>query len=357
MDTKLRFYSQSSVVQDWKCPRSFYWGYEYGGTGLSGTTQQLELLIGQILHDGLAAIAKGLDINEIAPLGAKQLKDAIMAATVSEPDAEHFANEQAALVEGLLRGYVRAVWPIFQKQYPEILHVEKEMIYKHGNGLVFMCKPDLVVRDHEGALWYVEYKSTSSNKDQWINSWATAIQLHSASRAIRETIGEDITGVIVQGLYKGYVSYGKQGSPFCYGYYKQGNPPFTQNQWQYNYVAGWKKFPIWEREGGVEKWVAEMPEALLAEQFPQAPPIFVREHLVDAFFNQQEHRQQRIANAGAITVTSLDDVFPQRFDQCQPSFGKPCQFRQLCHGNVSDPLTHGFVQRTTEHREAYEKLA
>jgi hypothetical protein len=370
----LIFYSQSSVGTDWDCARKRYLSGEYGGTGLTINETSLPLFIGEVLHAGLAGIAHGLDIDELASTAITQIKDTLLAAEYVTPEEETYASEQAALVEGLLRGFHRHVWPRLRADY-EIVSVEGERIFRHNeegkadpNGrFVFMAKPDLIVRDKEGCLWYVEYKSTSSNKEAWTNSWASAIQLHSGVRAVEQSLGEAVTGVIVQGLYKGYVASGKSTSPFCYAYFKAGDPPFTKDRWSYAYVAGYKKYPVWEREGGVKRWVEEMPEAVLAEQFPQVPPIFVNDEMVDAFFRQRALREGAIADAGIalregaedggdLERMILDHAFQQNFSKCSPSFGYGCSFQRICHGPKQDPLSMGYQLRDTSHREKFKEL-
>ena len=366
----LIFYSQTSTGADWRCPRAGYYGYLYGGTGIRPIGKGLELFLGTALHDGMAAIAGGVGIDAIAAAAVKQVKEGILIEPADYyaafPEELVFANEQSALVEGLLRGFAKHVWPRMQAEYKEVVCVERPMIYRHGpeGQFVFMAKADIIVRDKEGQLWYIEYKSTSSNKEQWIDSWRTAVQLHSSVKAVEETLGEAVTGVIVQGLYKGYVNAGKQTSPFCYSYFKQGSPPFTEDRFSYSYTPGYKKYPSWEMKGGVKRWVDEMPETILAEQFPQTPPIFLNMDLIDAFFRQQEMRQGEIFAASdalreadpEATQEILDLTFPQRFDQCFPSWGKGCPFAKLCHGRNVDPLAEGFEPRDNEHRKVFEEL-
>lgn len=633
-------YDRSRTTTDWRCPHSRYLGYEWDGTGLAAETMALELYTGIVLHDGLSAIALGQPIDHIADLAANQMRSTLFDNSreegASEADASLFAQEQAALTEGLLRGFHKHVWPRLCAEFPTIVAVEKELIFNHASThpvlkslgadkvMRFMAKPDLLVRDKEGGLWYVEYKSTGSNKDAWVNSWSSAVQLHSSIRAVEQEYGEKVAGIIVQGLYKGYVNYGKQTSPFClvpdtkvltvgmrwvpigdieqgdilagfdeepverggykarywqeakvtrighdrqpcvrltfndgtkvtcskehlwltaweghgpssresrwvkaedlrpadvfgtrasrvhrigmweaedsreagylagafdgegylshikkgrdlpslvagfsqkpgammnrvnhllqkrgfpvhgpydphenraagtlsvgnrlevlrllgtvrplrllnkldlnkvgvlrakgsvvlvsiedvgmqevvpietstgtlfaegltshncYAYHRPGNPPFTKESWSYSYVAGFKKFPVWEKPGGVKQWVEHMPAEQLAEQFPQVPPIFIKDDLIDRFFAQRALREAEIALASR-TINDpatpsdtkqsiIDAVFPQRFDQCTPSFGKACQFARLCHGQQGiNPLDHGFVRRTPHH--------
>lgn len=365
-------YSRSAVTTDWKCPRQRWWQYEASGRGIVTDATQLELFLGTVTHDGLAAIAHEVDIDSIACQAVAQVKEMLLANAVGEKDADYFACEQAALVEGMLRGFHRHTWPILMKQYPTVVKIEEEMVYEHagphGEKLVFMAKPDLILRDAAGDCHYLEYKTTSSTKDQWINSWSTAVQLHSSIRAVEATIGEKIATVIVQGLAKGYVSYEKQNSPWCYMYHKSAQPPFTKDVWSYDYKPGLKKYPTWLREGGVKKVVEEMPVDMLAMQFPQVPPIMINDHLIDAFFRQRAVREVAIKEAATLINSAststkakqelLDTHFGQAWEVCNPGWGRGCAYRRICHGAVDDPLTNGFLLRVSHHtpeRELHER--
>jgi hypothetical protein len=361
-------HDRSRCVADWRCPRLRFLQYELDGRGIVPDHTALELYLGQAIHDGLAAIAgqqemaKGtigeVDINTIASTAFTQVHDQLLTASAGEDSqkSNDFANEQGTLVEGLLRGFYKHAWPRLMEQYPEIVMIEQECQYKH-DGMIFMSRPDLVVANGDEVV-YVEMKSTSSKREEWINSWATAVQLHSTMRAIEETINRAVTGVIVQGLFKGFISYNRQNSPMCYCYQRTGNPPFTQDQRLYEYKAGFTRFPTWKLEGGVKKWVEDMPETILADQYPQTPMIYIKEDLINSFFAQRADREKQIDLAkqmmdGADEETRqsiLDCAFPQTFDQCTPSFGHKCAYSRICHGHVSSPLEEGFTPRVGHHQ-------
>lgn len=338
--------------------------------------------MGITLHDSLATIGKltqagkEVDIDELATTAYRQMYDALLEPDVlNSEEAVTFAKEQATLVEGLIRGYFKHIWPRLLAQYPKILFVEEEMHYDHGTygsdaggkpALRFMSKPDLVLATEDmSEVVYIEFKSTSSKKDAWMNSWATAVQLHSTIKAVEQTHGVKIDAVIVQGLYKGYEAYGKQTSPFCYAYRRKGNPPFTKDEFLYEFKYGTAKTPVWELDGGCKEWVSHMPEVVLADQFPQTPPIYIKEDLVENFFAQREMREMEIAGSIDAILNAEEDevertlnlVFPQRFDQCTPSFGSPCPYSRLCHGYVSDPLSEGFTLREPHHADESQRFA
>lgn len=353
-------HDRSRYTTDQQCRRRRYWAYDYAGRGLTPDGLALELFLGLALHDSLAAIATqqlteaGVDIQLIAYEAQKQVFDCLMAEGTG---GETYAAEQACLIEGLIRGFYRHVWPRLMAEYPKIVAIEQEMLYPH-HGITFMARPDLVLETAEGDLAVIEYKSSSSKKAQWINSWDYAVQLHSSVRAIEHTLGRPVAHVVVQGLYKGWIDdWGKQTSPLVYGYKRNGNPPFSQDEIAYKYKAGFKRTPVWEMPGGVEKWVAGMPEATLSEQFPRTPPIFVKDELVEQFFKQTAVREQEIHLSkqmlefyqGPEREGVLNMAFPQNFEACQPAWGRGCPFKQLCFGDASDPLRMGFSERVPNH--------
>lgn len=356
----LRFVTLSRTAKDWTCPRSRFWGYEYVGRGLSVTGTSQALYLGSSLHDALAVIGirhmtgVPVDIDEVANTVFKQIYEILEASTTkgSVEEAKLYANEQATLIEGLVRGYYKHVWPRLLAKYPEIVAVEEEVVYHMSDEIKFVARPDLLMADPEGGVHYIEFKSTSSKKQEWVDSWQTAVQLHSSVKAVEATFGYLPEDVTIIGFYKGYSSYGKQNSPMCYAYKKSGNPPFTKDQVEYGYKAGFKKLPVWEMEGGCKAWIESMPELVLADQFPMTPPIYVDEDMISAFFKQRLIREEEIALYDESNeVFTLDKVFPQKFEACSPAWGHECEFKKICFGAVKDPIVEGYELRVP-HMEA-----
>lgn len=373
---------RSRTLTDWKCPRARFHGYHAFGRGLVPPSDSLELFLGTALHDGLAAIAThwqqsgSADIDLISTTAGKAVFDTLMTQAGGDEDKAHFAKEQSILIEGLLRGFYRRAWTSLISQYPRIVSIEEEMTYPllggqdpttGKSGVVFMSRPDIILADMEDNWVYVEYKSTSSKSENWVNQWGTAVQIHSTIKAVEHTLGKAPASVIVQGLYKGYKSYGRQNSPFCYAYYRQGTPPFSYPEYEYAYKQGFKRVPTWELESGLKGWVDNMPDQMLSDQFPQTPPIFVKTDQIERFFVQRLVREIEIQQSlnmiegpempAEISSQFMDAFFPQHFDQCNPAgFSKPCDFRQLCHSGISDPLSMGWTLRTPHHQLELEQL-
>lgn len=327
------------------------------GIGIVPDTEAYELTFGTAIHTGIAEIGKGqlagdIDIDVIASAAATEISEFLKK---SHPD--EYIHEQATLVEGLLRAFHKYLWPKLMELYPKILAIEQEMSYQYESTL-FMAKPDMIVADKDGTVFYLEWKTTSSKREEWVTSWNTAIQLHATTRAIEASFGESIGAVQVIGLYKGYFAYNKLSSPLVYAFKKNGSPPFSREEISYEYKAGMRRTPVWEMDGGVKAWVASMPESILASQFLCTPPIFVRDEMVDSFFEQRYYREQEI-NLAKQMLANIDDeeakanilavAFPQRFDQCHPAYGRPCAYERICHGSVLEPLKAGFRLRESHH--------
>lgn len=363
----IRLIDRTRTIADWKCPRSRYWGYEWNGRGIVAAGNSIELFMGITLHDALAAIAtltlndKVVDIDELANTAHRQMYLELAPEINPGIDDVEYATEQASLVEGLVRGFYKHVWPRLMSKYT-IVCTEEEMEWPltEDGQFIFMTKPDLVLEDKDSKeLVYVEYKSTSWKKEGWINQWDTAVQLHSSIKATERSLGRTVSGVQIVGLYKGYESYGKQSSPFCYAYIRRGRPPFSQDSIEYSYKYGHTRSAVWEQPGGLKAWVDQMPENVLADQYPMTPVIYVNDDLVERFFAQRLLREMeisKVANLDPSETQYMDAVFPQRFDQCTPSFGWKCQYKKLCHGFVADPLAEGYVLREPHHAQERDQL-
>lgn len=367
----LIFHSRPKAEADWTCPRSRYYAYDFEG-GIVKDNLTLELFIGTCLHDALAAIASQhttgtVNIIDIATKTGKLVLDTLLEYAGDVPDTSPDilqAREQACLVEGLVYGFYKSVWPSLIKEYPDIVAFEKECIYPHdltGNinkqgPFIFRAKPDLLLRGEAGLL-YLELKSTSSKKVEWIESWKTAIQVHATAKAIEFTLGEPILGTIVQGMYKGFSSYGKFSSQLVYGYEKKGNPPFSKTIISTEYKPGFRKSPVWEMEGGATGWVDKLSQETMADQFPQTPLMFTNEDMATTFFRQRAIRESDIHPDSPFTPFSMDKLFPQSFKACKPAWGHACSYYNLCHTTAGqDPLNRGFILKDHEHEIAFEEL-
>ncbi len=344
------FVDRSRTEADWTCPRLRYLAYEYDGRGLTSNPSNLKLTFGLAVHEALAALARGVPTPEIvAPLAA-----ALHQAAEEAGADEIGCRETVALGTGLLLGFHRAIWPGLRERFPAIVAVEPEVVLPLPH-FTWMARPDLLVRDRQGDIWYIEYKTTSTTKAHWIASWTYAIQVHATAVAAERALldGEPVAGAIVIGLYKGSVRQGRRQSVFCYGYGESGIAPFTETRIVYDYRPGWRKIPSWEIDGGTSQWVAQMPIGLLQQQYAESPPIFIKRDLVERFLVQRAQREAEIQlNLDAIQAgmpEAIERLFPQSFSSCYRGWDDPCPMLRICFGQVDDPLEAGWVYRDPHH--------
>src|SRR3990167_10022180 len=124
---KTRYIDRSRITKYWYCPRARYWGYEHKGKGIVKSSTSLPLFTGISVHDSLATIAtlhqmgERIPIDEIAGASFQAMKQELMEASDGEVGAHEFAMEQATLVEGMIRGFYKHMWPILIDMYPKIV--------------------------------------------------------------------------------------------------------------------------------------------------------------------------------------------------------------------------------------------
>lgn len=369
----MTYITRSHRYRDQTCPRSRWWWTEYEGRGLEAAGEAYELSLGTITHEALAGLMRGRDLGEVCEEASAALAAVLCpnAETLpwtrlpggryrlSNPDDPVVRGwvEQIVLLEGMLRGFARVVQPRLLEHY-EVVAVEEEFTLDLGDDLVLGTKPDLVLRRRfDQSLWYVEYKTTRDISARWFAQWPKAVQLMAGTKAIAESRGEPVEGCLIQALYKGQNRDGCLTSPLVYLWRKGQTAevrPDRPTSWK-----GWAKEPVWESMG-VEAWIETMAIEVLAGQFPQTPPIFLNQELIDAWLRQITHREREIALSRAyladpqaqpeLRQTILDQVFPQYFDQCESSW-RSCVYRDLCWipACAEAPLQSGFRWREFHH--------
>lgn len=346
----LRKFSYTRTQSDEDCQRKLYLGREWGGTGLQPILAGWNLVFGNIIHKALEDFAKS---------GQFDLKS-VQAKTAEEAGKAGFdilaSRDWANLTAGLLLGFERWVWPALMGEY-EVVETEKWIEYEPKPGYLFRARQDLLLRNRfDGHLAYIDYKTTSSTKPQWVKSWNKSIQLHSSMYAMRKSTTHQVERAIVIGFSKGYKDERNNipcRSPLNYGYVNREFSMTPKYSYEYQRSKGWELMRTGEEFEDISQWINGMPETLLSEQFPQTGPIFARDDIAEIWFRQQLIREAEIVDAlqrlhesqsvEEITLI-LDTHFKQNFSKCDPSFGYKCEFEPYCWiPHVSEnPLEYGF---------------
>jgi hypothetical protein len=346
-----RLFSFTRCENDETCRYKRYLSREWGGTGLVPIQDGWDLYFGGCLHRQLDVLAK---TGTVDPLVVRQ---EVYDEALKYFDAIH-AQDWAMLAEGLIRGFVKAIWPVWMREY-EVFDSERWISYEAAPGFIFRARQDLLLKSRrDGHLRYIEYKTTGSDKPEWIASWAKSVQIHSSMYVLKAAQGLEVADCVVQGLYKGYKDKKKlmQRSVFSYGNVNRQYSMTPEYSYEYQRSKGWESFSTWNEFKDLTEWVEGMPHEILMNQFPQTGPIPPREDIAETWFRQQLIREAEVSHAmemlaKADTVESiqriLDTYFRQNFSHCEPAYGFKCEFRHLCWQPwvAADPLESKLYKR------------
>jgi hypothetical protein len=351
----IHVFSRSSIEQDWRCPRERYWNtVAINGRGLQSKGDSFYLQFGIIFHQAMEDLALGKHLEPTVEIAKGTLSEWFLTHTAPlSSDPEWISMEQCSLMEGLIRGSAQIVFPAI-KARGQIVAVEREVAFIDG-GLGMLTTPDIVVKCEDGTFEYHDHKTTQSKQETWFEQWDTSIQSMATVKAVEQTLGARIERVVYHGYYKGWNGDGWQHSPFCWGWKKDGLAPFQEEEYSYTVMRtkGWFRSPVWEMDGGVKRWMEDMPSDLLSKQFFSTPPLYVNDDLISSFMRQTWRREWAIAGARENIRNNpdkreeiMDEVFPQVFKNCPK-----CWAKDLCHQPAvsASPLTKGFALREFHH--------
>lgn len=351
---------RSRIVKRWKCKRAGYWYSVHDGIGVVPTTPPVELGLGSVFHDAASQLLRNWDPEDIDAPGAREIATAAgqlaaEATRAAERGIREFGAEDAAEENRRwMTGTIYALGTQILPTLPALKEIEQEHadVLPRPDGapsglpdVALMYKPDVVTINGR----YREWKTTASNLDaKWLRQWTKNVQLMGTLK-----VG-GLDAAEVTGIAKGYRRDGVLRHPFAWAYVQRGVA--GEDRWSAGYVRGWERTATDEFEGGVIGWVEYLlatEPALVNDNFVTTPPIYPHPKLAEAYLRQvwweeQEvrHAREWLPNAGTVDHQRLmDQHFPQNFDQCEPLFGRPCEYLNACWSGGLE----GYEQRTPHH--------
>lgn len=135
---------RSRTISYQECPTRRYLAYHFDGIGITANKLIIPLVVGTWTHHGLALLLAGQDI-EIAVAEAvkeywKEVRKRGIQVEPGEDDA-YVADEQCALVEGMLRAYHKFRLPTLLAEY-DVIETEREEDWKMAEWEEFRPGPD-----------------------------------------------------------------------------------------------------------------------------------------------------------------------------------------------------------------------
>lgn len=358
----MRLLSYTRGSKDDGCNRAGYYSREWGGTGLVPVTTGWDLVYGNILHKWLAKLSED---GKMDYLGVRK--------NVYEEALKAFGNEThakdwAAQGEGLMRAFGETVWPLWMAEY-EVYGTEAWIEYEIEPGFKFRARRDLLLKSKfDGHLSYREYKSSSTDKPEFFQSFEKDVQLHTGMVLEKYANGLEIRDGVVQSFNKGYKDkkLKTQRHAFAHGYVNREYSMLPQYSAKYQRTKGWELFSTYDEFPDVSVWITYLrnkaPE-IISEQLGRTGPIYPREDIVKKYFKQKVYRAKEISEGvellqKCVSMDEIDDIldkyFPQNFEKCQPKYGGfNCEFRDICWtpwiGN--DPVGSGLYERYDPEKE------
>ena len=363
---------RSRIIAHQKCPRLRYWGYEWEDIGLDTKGISFPLLTGTYVHKLLEKVPTG-DWEAAIPIVLGHYEGS---ASINNPDPTEdylfLVEEQCALVEALIRGFVALRWPRLEREY-KVLEVEKEYTLDLGSGVKLMTRLDwLVERKSDKRLYIVNFKTTKEANHFWVKQWPYDMQTISEVLPVEAERGVKLGGVLIEGLVKGRksVQYPRDSGNWyhsnvlTWAWRKAGSPPMEEEQWASRYEweedgrkrrlgKGWQRVPAWrDYPGGIKAWVewvlANDPGA--AEScFVTIPPILRDEHEIEEWklaVVNQENEIRTGREAVQADPTLLPILFPKHTANGNCVRPSECPFLDCCWGvSGDDPLGTGRYQR------------
>jgi len=340
-----------------RCPREAFWNYYWGGKGVVLEEEPLPFLFGTAVHHGLERLL----------VGRVSLPDAIAAGLPAFDGLSPFLKaEQSWLFDCLVRVWATHRLPTLRAEF-DFLKIEPELLWTLGSEgpttIVQMIRPDLLARRiSDGALFYIEWKTTAYGGGDWARKWEKNAQVLCNAIAIEETLSERVEGVLIEGLVKGprkvesrvrsrFNGQMLQQSHLCYCW---DSPEGLSLTWTKNSIHT----PLWEVAGMTpEVWLARLDAS---EFLCPVPPITPdRDDIADwrdaakwKMLRIQEGLTRLASTPGEDKRKVVSRYFPQNFNACYPyGFGSRCGYFPMCfEGEVrKDPLSEGYLIRTPHH--------
>jgi hypothetical protein len=407
-------FSRSHVSSDQECSRKMFYNYYFAGSGIEKRGLNLEAETGILAHNILALVLKNELLDDAITLCKSEYFEKVRARgfdfPLDEDKLEFEMFRQAALAEALVRAWCKVRLPYYLEN-GTIVSVEKEHNVSlstsncnkcehtydshkygycvglrqikgvgdipcecdsYGSDIELMTRIDATWRRNDGALFAgPEFKTVGFINQQKIESWRYSSQVLTHLKGAESLLGEHVTGVKMEFLYKGTKRNDPASgettyySPLLRGALKIGSEPY---EFAFSSDAarkkGWRAYEAW-RELTVEAWIDILPGPVLEAQLFNVD-VLKDDNVAERWMRQQRQRQRKIRNGIEALQKSdyidiaeevLTETFPARLDSwCYSNqYFKKCPYLGLCYNEVvGDPLENGYVKREPHHEGEFE---
>ncbi|MGH7273821.1 MAG: PD-(D/E)XK nuclease family protein, partial [Nitrospiria bacterium] len=320
--------SRSAIETFLSCRRKGYLQYIYKGKGFVGPKAPY-FVIGLVVHKGLEILFRSLgDLPAALKEAEKEFHSQLEGTTITAD-----WKETLNLAKALIIGWFRARWNSFNADY-EVLSIEEEVRSILAPNITLSARADLVVRERLTGQVFVFNWKTSGDKKDFTLKWAEEVQAWTEVLAIQDHLGEEVSGCIFEGLYKGGVSTaaaykGASNSPLVRGFQHTDG----RISWESESGKDWRRTAPAEQSGGLEAWIDLLPLEVVEAQFMRSAPIFKNDEVVRDWLEQVVRMVTDIQRMLEPDVPERDRLafFTQSFGhfRCSGCYFKPVCFKEF----------------------------
>lgn len=344
---------RSGSETDDTCGMKFWFNRKEGGKGIVPKDEALALMIGRTIHEDMALLGELKDLRQESL--QEQIDEILSHLTPEDREIQHHMEILYRRL-GWIAAWGLFIEPVLRNTWENVA-VESEIVLDRDPLFVATTPDRLLKHKKENFKKYLEFKSTISANNKWLDSWPYAIQLHISLAAVKEEYDDvecPIRYATVAGLMKG--SYSTSDNrlmhPYVWAWYNAGADKWG---WKYDQCRGdaWQPRPVWESPYSVTEWVLNVGGEAARMQFPMTRPIFYNQQMLDNWVARRVKRESEIRS---VEEACRDDkilrsiYFPQVTKNCRPPFGDICPYLPFCWNASLVPSEHpDFVPRTPHH--------
>lgn len=340
------YVDRSRYEAGFHCPWHRLLQYHAAGTGWVPRTEALEPAVGQFIHGCLEAV-----LTAARDKGSPLTQSEVNNLTLRVPQEPGLSVVEAI---GITHAWARAILPWLLDKY-EILSAEQEFTLDLGDDIVWMARPDCVVRSKDTGLpCVVEFKTTRSKASTIGALHATSLQSIMNAYAVSSHYNQACGEVQIHTLQLGNEQW-----PTCitHAYYRPAQPPYVPEDWQprprrsdgtwlgklYRKVAVADHRPIPE-------WVWSMPMGPLLDTVPITQAVLDAKETglkviqaIASIKRNESYWRDLLATVdwSSLTFAEMSDRLPRSF-QCR-QYNRNCDYAQTCF----DPDNHALTLSTT----------
>lgn len=341
--------SRSAIETFLSCRRKGYLQYLYRGTGFTGPKAP-ELVIGLVVHRGLEFLFRSLgDLDSALGEASKEFTEQMVGTTITAD-----WREAADLAYALVIGWHRARWTPFNEEF-EVISIEEGVRVLLAPNITLPARADLVVRQRStGRVFVINWKTAGDKKDFSLK-WDEEVQAWTEVLAIQDHLGEEVSGCIFEGLYKGGISTaaankGRSNSPLVRGFRDSKGTV----SWESETGRDWKRFAPSGR--ALREWIISLPLEVVQAQFMTSPPIFKDDEIVREWLEQVVRfvtDSQRLLEPDVPERDRLA-FFMQSFGhfRCSRCYFKPVCFKQF---SIEEMVEMGRLVERVDHHPSEEE--